>query len=233
MKSNGPAMQALAKAHIWLGWLIAVPLLMWTLSGLLMVARPIEEVRGNHLQLPVADRGLPGDAGIAVDLSRVEKPVKSVSIAMDGGLAITRITYMDDSVERFSESGRQIPALNEIAARALVGRRIVGGDRVESATLFPASDPAPDFRRPIAAWQVALEDGTHVYVGEETGDILAVRTRFWRAFDFAWALHIMDFETREDTSHPVLIIFAILAAIGVAIGTVLLFRRRRARPSAA
>ena len=54
-------MQNYARWHIWLGWLVAVPLLLWTLSGLVMVVRPIEEVRGRTLQIahdpaPVAER---------------------------------------------------------------------------------------------------------------------------------------------------------------------------------
>jgi uncharacterized iron-regulated membrane protein len=28
-----PIMRQLARWHIWLGWLIAVPLLMWTITG--------------------------------------------------------------------------------------------------------------------------------------------------------------------------------------------------------
>ena len=40
------AMKRLAKLHIWLGWLVGVPILMWTITGLVMVAKPIEEVRG-------------------------------------------------------------------------------------------------------------------------------------------------------------------------------------------
>ena len=40
-----------AKWHIWLGWLVGIPILMWMASGLFMAARPIEEVRGNHLRI--------------------------------------------------------------------------------------------------------------------------------------------------------------------------------------
>jgi hypothetical protein len=57
--------------------------------------------------------------------------------------------------------------------------------------------------------------------------VLATRTRFWRAYDFMWGLHIMDLQTREETSHPVLIIFAALAGLGVVIGLILLPWRRR------
>ncbi len=39
----------LRRWHVWLGWVIAIPMLLWTLSGLVMVVKPIEEVRGEYL----------------------------------------------------------------------------------------------------------------------------------------------------------------------------------------
>ena len=45
-------MQRFARWHVWLGWLVGFPILMWTVTGLFMVARPIEEVRGDHLRAP-------------------------------------------------------------------------------------------------------------------------------------------------------------------------------------
>jgi hypothetical protein len=41
----------------------------------------------------------------------------------------------------------------------------------------------------------------------------------------------MDLSEREDTSHPVLILFAALSLVGALIGCVLMFRRRKARPA--
>ena len=127
-------------------------------------------------------------------------------------------------------SGTPLAPLDAASARALVAQRIRGGDRVERVTLFPADRAPPDFGQPLAVWQVALADGTNVYVGRDTGTIEAVRTRWWRAFDFAWGLHIMDLAEREDTSHPLLIGFAALSLASAAIGCVLMFRRRAARP---
>ena len=74
-----------------------------------------------------------------------------------------------------------------------------------------------------------MADGTRVYVGADTARIEAVRTHWWRLFDVMWGLHIMDFEAREDTSHPILIAFAALSLIASLFGCVLLFRRRKAR----
>lgn len=222
-------MRKLAKWHIWLGWLVGVPIAMWLATGLFMVARPIEAVRGDHLRRAVPEQQaltIPGSTLAAADASLAE-----MHVTMQDGRAVAVLTGLDGSVRRVDfASGAPLPPLDAAAARALVATRIIGGDKVERVTLFPADKVPFDFRRPLAVWQVALADGTNVYVGRDTGNIEAVRTRWWRAFDFAWGLHIMDLSEREDTSHPVLIIFAALSLTGALIGCVLMFRRRKARP---
>ena len=119
--------------------------------------------------------------------------------------------------------------LSELEARLIVAENVSGGDKVVSTRRFTAEGAPFDFRRPIPTWQVVLEGGTNVYVGTETGRVEAVRTRWWRVFDFMWGLHIMDPQTREDTSHPVLIFFAAISLLFALLGTVLMFRRRKAR----
>jgi PepSY-associated TM region len=220
-------MQRFARWHIWLGWVVGLPVLMWTVTGLFMVARPIEEVRGNHLQIEAKEEALPAGSEIVLAIPQ-GKPVRSITTAMAGGKVITRLDYADGSLARFGEDGARLPPLGEQAARDLVKAEIAGGDKIASATLY-AADKAPfDFRKAMPSWQVVLADGTHVYVGQHSGKIEAVRTRWWRAFDFMWGLHILDPQTREDTSHPLLISLAALSVIGALLGCILLFRRRRA-----
>ena len=226
------AMQSLAKWHVWLGWLVGVPILMWTVTGLVMVAKPIEEVRGTHLRKQVPETALPADTRIAVSLPAAStRPVRSVTTQVERGETITRIAYMDGTSARYRADGSALDPLSELEARLIAADGVIGGDDVISTTQFAAADVPFDFRRPLPVWQVALADGTHVYIGTETGQIEAVRTRWWRVFDFMWGLHIMDLQTREDTHHPMLVFFAALAAIGALFGCILMFRRRRARTS--
>jgi hypothetical protein len=224
-------MRILAKWHIWLGWLIGVPIAMWTASGLLMVAKPIEEVRGEHLRVEQPDIALPPSNPMPITLQLENAPpIRSYETRMQEERAVTFLTHMDGRVERYDAgTARLIEPLDATEARELVARQIIGGTDVASVRLFDADAVPFDFRRPVPVWQVALADGTHVYVGRDTGEIEAVRTRWWRWFDVAWGLHIMDLDEREDTSHPVLIAFAALALAGSVLGIVLLFRRRRAR----
>lgn len=221
----------LARWHIWLGWLAGVPLVMWTVTGLVMVARPIDEVRGEHLRKHVPELPLPAGSEIAISLPpEADRAIRAVETTMERGAPVTRMTYMDGVVERYAEDGERLPPLSDVSARMLVADAIIGGEEVIGTQLFTAEAPPLDFRRPVDVWRVSLADGTYVYVGRETGRIEAVRTRWWRIFDIMWGLHIMDLDEREDTSHPILIAAAALSALAVLMGVILLFRRRRAVP---
>ena len=117
-------------------------------------------------------------------------------------------------------------------AEAIAGAAYTGEARLEALTYFPAGESPTEARTGGAAWRARFVDGTHVYIDDATGEVLALRTGAWRLYDTMWGLHVMDLQTREDTHHPVLILFAALAAIGALLGCVLLFRRRKARVTA-
>ena len=94
---------------------------------------------------------------------------------------------------------------------------------------FPAGNPPLDLRKPVPVWQATLADGAHIYINRDSGEIEAVRTRWWRIYDFVWGIHIMDLQTREDAHNPFTIAFGSLSLLGALLGLVLLFRRRKAR----
>lgn len=225
---QGKIMRQLAKWHIWLGWLVGVPILMWTLTGLVMVARPIEEVRGEHLRT----RASPMSSENLV-LPRLTVPVESVELARQPSGPAWIVTEAGGGRFRYSaRDGRLIAPVTRAEARRIAESAWAGEAALASLTYFPADSGPLDLRRPVASWQARFADGTHLYIEDATGQVLAVRTDWWRAYDFMWGLHIMDLQTREDTHHPLLILFAALATCGALIGCTLLFRRRKARRGA-
>lgn len=220
--ARGVWMRRFARWHIWLGWLVGVPLLLWTMSGVLMIARPIEEVRGTTLRIETESRPL------LTGTQTVE-----LRTFMQRGRAVTLATGADERVVRYdADTGIAMPPVDAIEARKIVAAGISGGTAVAELKAFDAEEAPFDFRRAMPVWQVTLVDGTRVYVGRDTGEIEAVRTRWWRFYDFMWGLHIMDLQTREDAHNLFTIVFGSLAFVGTLLGFILLFRRRRARVAA-
>jgi hypothetical protein len=127
-------------------------------------------------------------------------------------------------------TGRLLPPLTAVDARAAVEDRYTGKAHVKAIDRTSASDPPLDLRRKIDAWRVTMDDGTRFYVNAATGEIAARRTRWWRIYDFMWGLHIMDLKTRENTSNPLVIGFGIVALLTTIMALALLpmtLRRRR------
>lgn len=212
--------RAFYKLHLWLGWLIGIPLLLWTVSGLWMVARPIEEVRGTHLRAEPARLVLP--AKVIAPQSN-GRPILSAKLEQRPWGAQWTIDYADGGVGRFDPvTGRYLKRLSLLEARQIAQVSFAGEAKLEALRFIPADKNPLDLRRDRPAWQAAFDDGTNLYVDADSGSVLAVRSRQWRLFDFMWGLHIMDLQTREDTHHPILIIMATLAGLGTIFGLILL-----------
>ncbi len=229
----GAVRSRLRRWHVWLGWVVGIPVLLWVVSGLIMVAKPIEEVRGEHLLAEAKPIRMalppfpPAVGGVPLKSLKVEQRAAGprwVVVLADG---TTRLADVD--------SGALLPPLSAADAVREVTARYTGQAKVKSATRTDPDNPPRELRRPIAAWQVAMDDGTHFYVDAGSGEIVARRTGWWRFYDLMWGLHIMDLETREDAHNPLTIGFAIAALAMSLLALVLLplsTRWRRRKPKA-
>ncbi|HEU4705239.1 MAG TPA: PepSY domain-containing protein [Sphingomicrobium sp.] len=220
----------LRRWHVWLGWVIALPILFWVISGLVMVSKPIEEVRGEHL---VREPGPIRLAHPPVPPAVAGVPISS--LALEQRAAGPRwVVALADGTTRLADpaSGALLPPLSAADAVREVAAFYTGEAKVRSATRTDPAKPPLEFRRPVAAWLVAMDDDTRFYVDAGSGQIVARRTPWWRFYDFMWGLHIMDLETREDMHNPLVIGFAIVALVMSILAMILLpltINRRRRR----
>ena len=227
--------KTLRRWHVWLGWLVGVPMIFWTVSGLVMVARPIEDVRGTSLirdAAPIAStRGVVAPmiegrtiAGMKLE-SRAAGPRWVISFA-DGGSRLAD-----------PATGALLPALGAADASREVMIRYTGEAKVVEASSVAADSPPLELRRAMDGWRVRMDDGTHFYVDAGSGEIIARRTRWWRIYDFMWGLHIMDLQGREETNNPWVVTFAALSVLMALLAIVLLpltvkrRNRKRVTPS--
>jgi uncharacterized iron-regulated membrane protein len=216
-----------ARWHIWLGWAVGLPILMWAVTGLWMVARPIEEVRGEHLR---AEDAAIDPAGIAFP-QNIGEPVHEARLVAQPDGPAWIITAADGRRWRYSARfGTATPPVVQDEARRIAEAAYAGKARLAGVSYLPAGEAPTDARASAAVWQARFADGTRVYIDDATGEVLALRTGQWRLYDFLYGLHIMDPQAHEDAHNPFAIAFAALAVIGATLGCVLLFRRRKARP---
>ena len=85
-------------------------------------------------------------------------------------------------------------------------RRIYTGDgKIVSVRLLTEAPQEMQARRP-PYWQVEFEGWNRptLYLSPTTGELISRRHALWRVFDFAWMLHIMDYEERTDVNNPLL-----------------------------
>ncbi|MDQ3074629.1 MAG: hypothetical protein M3Q88_03315 [Pseudomonadota bacterium] len=213
---------SLRRWHMWLGWLVAVPMLFWTVSGFVMVARPIEEVRGTALLRDPAPLSLAA-------------PVVAPSLA---GLPVTRLTLEPRAAgprwvirlagkpqrSRLADpaTGQLLGLLGAAEAQHEIMARYTGKARVAAVNRVNSAAPPIDLNRPLDTWQVRMTDGTLFYVDAGSGEVVARRTRFWRVYDFMWGLHIMDLQGRKQTNNPWVVMFSLLAVVMTLMALVLL-----------
>lgn len=210
---------SLRRVHIWLGWIVGLPLLMWTLSGLVMVLRPIEGVRGEDLW-----REAPALAPIAAVAPRIgPRPVKTLTLEQRGSGPVWVIRYANGA-GRLADprTGALLPAPTAADAAHIVADHYTGKARIAAIDRTSAEKPPLELRRNVDAWRISMSDGTHFYLDAQTGSLLARRTGFWRFYDFMWGLHIMDPGGREDSHNPWVIGSALVSLVSVVLALVLL-----------
>ena len=233
------------RSHRVLGLVIGVQLLLWTLSGAFFAWTDLDEIHGDHLRVPVAPIELGDDwvSPSSIELDRVEgfEPDQLDEFGLVRIGASTCYRFADTAghvVLADVESGAVRGALTEEEALALARASFVPDTPVKSIERITAEDVGAhhEYRSgSLPAWVIRFDHGsaTRVYVAERDGVVTKHRNGMWRAFDFLWMLHTMDYRARDDFNNPLLRGVAAMAVVAVLSGfllwgrTSMLLRRRR------
>jgi hypothetical protein len=209
---------------------VALPFLFWTVSGLVMVAKPIEEVRGEHLIAPPK----PINVGGPLVAPQVQgRQVLAVTLEPRADGPRWEIDFADGE-KRLADpaTGRLLPRLGAADAGKELMARYTGTATLAGVSRIAADSPPLELRRAINGWVVRMSDGAHFYLDGGSGEIIARRTSWWRIYDFMWGLHIMDLQGREDTHNPWVVSFGALSLGMVLLALILLpltIRRKNGR----
>jgi len=230
--------QGTYKLHRWLGLVVALQLLAWSLGGLYFTLFDIDEIRGTadaveERPVPVALPELLADAGAVARLAGQE--VLAAALTTRRGRTVWELQGVNGRplVLADPDTGDLIAPVDSSEAERIALADFLHPARVGDVVWIEA-DPPVEFRGGrLPVWQVVLDHPKKVslYIDPVNGEVLARRSRKWRIFDFFWMLHIMDYGEREDFNHPLLTAAATLAVLSALSGILLwgyrLFRPRR------
>ncbi|WP_230292877.1 PepSY domain-containing protein [Croceicoccus sp. Ery5] len=226
------------RLHKWLALVIGLQVVLWTATGFYMVVVHIDRIHGDHL-VKTVERP-------ALDLSSVVAP-GAVLAAVPDATDIRSTTLLDRPVWRVTNSegtqlfdaasGERLEQIDANQAEAIARSLYTSNDDVKSVALLTEAPIEMQGREP-PYWQVTFDrwDSPTLYISPESGELISRRHSLWRIFDFAWMLHIMDYDDRSDVNNLLLRTSTWLATAMAVSGAWLLiwaFPRRRKRKKSA
>lgn len=220
--------------HRWLGLLVSVQLLAWSIGGFTFSILHIKNVRGEFDIRPKTESQL--------DLSGVRLSPQEAIARASSEIGLSTSVQMAVLRER---RGHIVYELFGAVSNPLASVDATSGDVTQRISESEAKSAAQDdFAQEVAVASIALLEGEpplefrggrmpvyrvdldhpkqpHIYVCPVTGEILKRRNMLWRIFDFFWMLHIMDYGQRVNFNHWLLTGMSVLAMTTSASGLVL------------
>jgi hypothetical protein len=214
------------RVHKWVGLLLGLQFLLWTISGTAMALIDHEQVSGGHK--PPAAESPPLPTGGAAWLRIIETlgsvPVEAVALRPLLGRHIYEVGT-GDSVLLFDAATGQPLQVTAALARQVAEADYDGGGQVSSVTRLKELTLAVR-AHDLPIWRVDFKDdqASSFYVSGTTGKLLERRNDSWRLWDFFWMLHNMDYVNRTSFNHPLIVTIG-FGALWLAItGVYLLFK---------
>jgi uncharacterized iron-regulated membrane protein len=223
--------------HKWLGLIVGIPLVIWTISGFYMVVVDLDFIHGDPLvrNVRVPFEAKPPAASFSAVADQFEGVTQISLRALPGVSApVYEVTTRTGTVLVDSVTAEKVSPLAQDAVANLARQYYAGDGKLAALNLIERDAPLEIQTRPLPLWRVDFDDWlqTSLYIHPDTGVLVTRRHRFWRWFDFLWMFHIMDFDTRTDMNNALLRTSTVAGLVAVFSGGWLLyfsFRRKTPR----
>ena len=214
--------------HRWIGLLISLQLLAWSLGGFIFSVLDIDEVHGDNevsIREPSSIEIDHLPPAIADSLRAMEVERVSNALLIDRGLgAFWELRSADGSwLGRIDSSGNLADLISPEEAQWVAEEDFLPDAPILSVELIEDHAPSEYRGGRLPAYRVAMDHPKHtrIYIDAQNGRIMARRNTSWRTFDFFWMLHTMDYKERDNFNHPLLTIASLFAIAASSTGLVL------------
>jgi uncharacterized iron-regulated membrane protein len=225
------------RLHRYMGVLLGVQFLFWTVGGLYFSWSDMDEIHGDYDKAPSPKLAMMLNyvsPSVVLDSLHHEKGIDSLvsfQIVSILGQPTYQVVYMHHPHHKQAQladalTGKLRAHLSESEAIEVAKRAFIGQPQVTKTTYLTETDGHHEYRElPLPAYAVSFADArrTTVYVASELGTIQRFRNDKWRIFDFLWMLHTMNFQNRDNIGNKFLKAFSIFGLLTILSGFTLFF----------
>lgn len=222
----------LRKAHRYVGLLIAVQLLAWSVGGVWFSWNDLDKIHGDHLKKHISlnlQQHILLPPQDAINVIEDFKMLESLSLIQFINNPAYKIHYFD---KNNTQQSVIIDAINALPLKPINQNQAISVAKlhanfkaeVNHIELLTKTSKHHEFRnKPLPAWAVTFDHPGQptFYIAAETSELLSTRHNSWRIFDFFWMLHTMDYEGRDDFGNWFIKIFSLIAVLTSISGIVL------------
>jgi uncharacterized iron-regulated membrane protein len=224
------------KIHRYLGLIIGIQFICWTVGGLYFAFSDMDEIHGDHQRKHVAIASFDSLVSPSVVIERIKNiygldSLESLRLIAVLDKPIYQVIYHHQHMGHMqmtqladAHTGELLPPLNQEQATSVARQHFNTAATVTSVEYLEKVGTHHEYReKPLPAWAVTFNhpSNTTVYVAAGLGTVQSFRNNKWRIFDFLWMLHTMDYETRDNFGNVLLRIFSLSGLITILSGFVL------------
>ncbi len=226
------------KIHRYLGLVIGIQFIFWTLGGLFFAWSDIDQIHGDpnrkseQLISEFKDWKNPSDVFTNIEMDTPIDSLISFSTINFLGHPFYQIHFISSTDEKIVlanvNSGLVRSPLNKKEAENLAIAGFTPKSEILSTIYLTENMVGKhhEYRgQPLPAYAIKFDhkSGSTVYVSTEFGTITKIRNSNWRIFDYMWMMHTMDYQGRDHFGNILLRIFSILGLLTILSGFTLYF----------
>jgi hypothetical protein len=230
------------KSHRWLGVILGIQFLFWTIGGLYFSWSDMDEVHGDHQKAHIHPVGSDIKLVNPQDIIQKVKQKDTVIYIFDIrliqllGEPVYQIFYSKEHDRgkkvqlAYATSGELRSSLTKKEATEVAQQNFSDDGKIKIVEYLTTTNGHHEYREsPLPAYAVTFDhpSNTTVYVSAELGTVQKFRNNKWRIFDFLWMLHTMDYQSRDNISNWLLRAFSIFGLLTISTGFILFFVSQR------
>ena len=222
------------RAHRYLGVLLGLQFLLWTISGLYFSWTNIDEIHGDLQHKPpphlTTQVNFISPSAVLGKLDQKADSINKLEVVNILQQPFYSISYFSNGILKTiiadAKTGQIKKLFTKDEATKIAAESFASNPILKSAEYITSVSNHHEYReKPLPAWKISFqhESNTNIYVAAQTGKVETFRNSKWRMFDLLWMFHTMDYKGRDNINNWVLRAFSIFGIITVMSGFALYF----------